>query len=83
MSPIYADLAKGCRIWDIDGNEYVDWTSAIGPIILGYADEVVDAVVREQMSKGSIYSSLHIRSLIRVPRSFRVEGQNNLYNYLE
>ena len=59
VSPIYAERAKGCRIWDIDGNEYVDWTSAVGPIILGYADEVVDAAVREQMSKGSIYSILH------------------------
>ncbi len=59
VSPIYAERAKGCRIWDIDGNEYVDWTSAVGPIILGYADEVVDAAVREQMSKGSIFSILH------------------------
>lgn len=59
VSPIYAERAKGCRIWDVDGNEYVDWTSAVGPIILGYADEVLDAAVREQMSKGSIYSILH------------------------
>ncbi|HCR17071.1 MAG TPA: hypothetical protein DIU35_06275, partial [Candidatus Latescibacteria bacterium] len=52
VSPIYADRAKGCRIWDIDGNEYVDWMSGVGPIILGYADEVVDNAVKEQMDRG-------------------------------
>jgi glutamate-1-semialdehyde 2,1-aminomutase len=56
VSPIYAERAKGCRIWDVDGNEYVDWTSAVGPVILGYADEVVDAAVRAQIERGSIYS---------------------------
>jgi glutamate-1-semialdehyde 2,1-aminomutase len=57
-SPIYADRAKGCRIWDIDGNEYVDWHSGVGPIILGYCDEVVDAAVKEQIGRGSVYSIL-------------------------
>ncbi|MBT4500645.1 MAG: aminotransferase class III-fold pyridoxal phosphate-dependent enzyme [Gemmatimonadetes bacterium] len=55
-SPIYASHAKGCRIWDIDGNEYVDWYSGIGPIILGYADEVVDGAVKAQIDRGSIFS---------------------------
>ena len=56
VSPIYAERAKGCRIWDVDGNEYIDWTSAVGPVILGYADEVVDAAVCAQIERGSIYS---------------------------
>ena len=56
VSPIYASHAKGCRIWDIDGNEYVDWYSGIGPIILGYADEVVDGAVKAQIDRGSIFS---------------------------
>jgi len=56
ISPIYAERAKGCRIWDIDGNEYVDWMSGVGPIILGYADEIVDTAVREQIDRGTISS---------------------------
>ena len=56
VSPIYAERAKGCRIWDVDGNEYIDWTSAVGPVILGYADDVVDDAVRAQIERGSIYS---------------------------
>ncbi len=59
VSPAFAERAKGCRIWDVDGNEYVDWTSGVGPIILGYADDVVDEAVKEQISKGSLYSILH------------------------
>ena len=42
VSPIYAEKAKGCRIRDVDGNEYIDWGSAVGPIILGYANPTVD-----------------------------------------
>ena len=56
VSPIYAERAKGCRIWDVDGNEYIDWTSAVGPVILGYADDVVDDAVRAQIARGAIYS---------------------------
>ncbi len=59
VSPIYAERAKGCRIWDVDGNEYIDWASAVGPIVLGYADDVVDAAVKAQIDRGSIYSIVH------------------------
>jgi len=45
--PTYFDRAKGCRMWDVDGNEYVDLLCSIGPVILGYAYKPVDdAVVR-------------------------------------
>ena len=63
VSPIYAERAKGCRIWDVDGNEYVDWMSAVGPIVLGYADDVVDTAVKEQIDRGSVYSIVHENSL--------------------
>ncbi len=56
--PIYADRAKGCRIWDVDGNEYIDYVLALGPITLGYCYEAVDAAVREQLERGIIYGLL-------------------------
>lgn len=59
VSPVYASRASGARFWDVDGFEYIDWISGIGSIILGYADPVVDDAVREQMSKGTIYSVNH------------------------
>jgi glutamate-1-semialdehyde aminotransferase len=47
----------------VDGNEYVDWVSGVGPIILGYADEAVDEAVREQISRGSISSLIDEKSV--------------------
>tara|TARA_B100001250_G_scaffold6577_1_gene5535 strand:- start:10867 stop:12198 length:1332 start_codon:yes stop_codon:yes gene_type:complete len=58
VSPIYAYRAKGCRIWDVDGNEYIDWHSGYGPIVLGYCDPVVDAAVKDQINRASLYSIL-------------------------
>ena len=57
--PIYAERAKGCRVWDVDGNEYVDYVMALGPITLGYCYEPVDAAIRAQLEKGIIYGLLH------------------------
>jgi len=56
ISPIYAQRAKGSRFIDVDGNEYIDWVSAVGAIILGHADDVVDNAVKEQIDRGSLYS---------------------------
>src|SRR5215471_15091594 len=59
VSPIYAARARGARFWDVDGNEYIDWVSGIGAVILGYCDPVVDESVREQMASGTMYSINH------------------------
>jgi len=56
VSPIYAQRAKGSRFVDVDGNEYIDWVNAVGAVILGHADEVVDNAVKEQIDRGSIYT---------------------------
>ena len=53
---IYVDYGKGGRVWDIDGNEYIDYRLAYGPIILGYADERVDAAAREGMDVGGVFA---------------------------
>jgi glutamate-1-semialdehyde 2,1-aminomutase len=63
FSPIYAQSARGCRITDVDGNEFIDWSSAVGPIILGYAHPVVDAAVKAQIDRGSVYSIVHESSV--------------------
>ena len=55
-SPIYAQRAKGSRFIDVDENEYIDWVSAVGAIILGHADDVVDAAVKEQIDRSSLFS---------------------------
>ena len=54
ISPTYAQSAKGSHFVDIDGNQYIDWVNAVGAVILGHADEVVNSAVKEQIDKGSL-----------------------------
>ena len=56
VNPVYAERAKGSRFIDVDGNEYVDWVNAVGAIILGHADDVVDQAVKKQIDRGSLYT---------------------------
>ncbi|MGH8221699.1 MAG: aspartate aminotransferase family protein [Woeseiaceae bacterium] len=53
---IYAKRGKGARIWDIDGNEYIDYRLAYGPTILGYADDRVDDAARRGMDIGGVFA---------------------------
>lgn len=50
--PQFFAKAKGCHLWDVDGNEYIDLMSSYGPIILGHQHAGVDAAAREQLSRG-------------------------------
>ena len=56
VSPVYAQRAAGPRFIDVDENEYIDWVNAVGAIILGHCDPVVDAAVKAQIDRGSIYT---------------------------
>ncbi|HEY0253918.1 MAG TPA: aminotransferase class III-fold pyridoxal phosphate-dependent enzyme [Kofleriaceae bacterium] len=58
-SPMYFARAKGARIWDVDGNEYIDYVLAYGAILLGYANEEVDAAAVAQLRAGSLVSLNH------------------------
>jgi glutamate-1-semialdehyde 2,1-aminomutase len=59
VSPYFVDRAKGSRMWDIDGNEYIDFVSALCCVTLGYCDTDVDAAVRQQMGNGVTFSLPH------------------------
>lgn len=55
--PIFFDHGKGGRITDVDGNEYIDYLCAYGPIIIGYREDEIDNAVWEQVSnKGFCFS---------------------------
>lgn len=55
--PIYFDSGKGGRVTDVDGNEYIDYLCAYGPIIIGYREDEIDNAVFEQVrSKGFCFS---------------------------
>src|ERR1700704_2197890 len=50
---IYVDRGKGGRVWDFDGNEYIDLRMGYGPVILGHGDDRVDDYVNERMRRGA------------------------------
>jgi glutamate-1-semialdehyde aminotransferase len=47
--PIFLETGKGCRLVDVDGNEFIDFLCGYGPIILGYREEEVDEAVHRQI----------------------------------
>lgn len=55
--PIVFDRVKGCRAWDIDGNEYVDYVGTWGPAIIGHADDEVNAALVEALKKGTSFGA--------------------------
>jgi len=56
--PIFFDNGKGGRIFDVDGNEYIDYLCAYGPIIIGYREEEIDNAVIDQIKNKGICFSL-------------------------
>ncbi|MCF8087255.1 MAG: aminotransferase class III-fold pyridoxal phosphate-dependent enzyme [Desulfotignum sp.] len=55
--PIFLESGKGCRLTDVDGNEFIDFLCGYGPIILGYREEEVDDAVYQQIkNKGFCFT---------------------------
>lgn len=48
--PICFRSGKGCRVWDEDGNEYIDYHAGFAPVLLGHSDDRVDDAVRKMMA---------------------------------
>ena len=49
----------GCRVWDADGNEYIDFRNSLGPVTLGYRFPAVDEAIRKQLENGIIFGYPH------------------------
>ncbi len=59
VAPVFLQRGKGCRVWDVDGNEYIDYVQGLLPNILGYANEEVNAAVVAQLNQGHSFSLPH------------------------
>ncbi len=59
VAPLFLERGKGCRVWDVDGNEYIDFVQGLLPNLLGYAHEGVNAAVARQLSEGHSFSLPH------------------------
>jgi len=73
ISPTFIDRAKGSKIWDIDGNEYIDYVGSWGPMILGHAHPGVVAALKKAIPKGTSYGAptfLEVELAAKVKKAF-------------
>ena len=57
--PIFIERGSGSRMWDLDGNEYVDYLLGYGPLILGHSHPRIVDAVRDQVRRGTLYGAGH------------------------
>jgi glutamate-1-semialdehyde aminotransferase len=70
-SPLFADRGEGARLWDVDGNVYLDYVLGLLPVILGYRDPDVDNAIARQLERGitlSLATELEIELAERLVR---------------
>ncbi|KKO51845.1 glutamate-1-semialdehyde aminotransferase [Paenibacillus sp. DMB20] len=57
LTPIYMDRGEGCRVYDIDGNSFIDYVGSWGPLIMGHAHPEVVEALRETAMKGTSFGA--------------------------
>jgi glutamate-1-semialdehyde 2,1-aminomutase len=55
--PFFTERGSGSRIFDVDGNEYIDYCLAYGPLLLGHANPKIVEAVKAQLDKGALYGT--------------------------
>lgn len=55
-APFFASHASGSKLWDVDGNEYVDFNNALCAVTLGHCDPDITEAVEAQLRRGTIFS---------------------------
>ena len=59
VSPLFIERADGCRFWDVDGNEFVDFINALLAVSLGHGDPEVNDAIQAQLRRGTSFSLPH------------------------
>lgn len=59
VSPLFIEKGIGSKVFDIDGNEYIDFVNSLAAITLGYCNKEIDNAVIEQLSNGVTFSLPH------------------------
>ncbi len=72
VSPIFLERGSGARVWDVDGNEYVDLVQGLLPNILGYAHPDVDRAAYERAQNGHSFSLAHPLEVELAERLIRI-----------
>lgn len=59
VAPIFLEKGKGSHVWDIDGNEYIDYAMALGPVILGHNYPAITSAIKKIAGKGVTFTLPH------------------------
>jgi glutamate-1-semialdehyde aminotransferase len=59
VAPSFVERAQGVTVWDVDGNEYLDFPMGLGPVILGHAYPAVNEAIERQLKDGITYTLPH------------------------
>jgi glutamate-1-semialdehyde 2,1-aminomutase len=73
IAPTFVVRAKGAKIWDVDGNEYIDYVGSWGPMIMGHAHPKVVAALREAIPRGTSFGAptpLEVELAAKVKKAF-------------
>jgi glutamate-1-semialdehyde 2,1-aminomutase len=73
IPPTFIERAKGSKIWDVDGNEYIDYVGSWGPMILGHAHPRIVAALKMIATKGTSFGAptpLEVELAIKVKKAF-------------
>lgn len=57
--PGVIERGEGCRVWDVDGREFIDFRNGLGPVTLGYRYPAIDEAIRKQLEKGIVFGHPH------------------------
>ena len=63
VPPVFAARARGSRVWDEDGNEYIDYICSFGPMIFGHAPDFLLEGIEEAASRGLSYGLPTVREI--------------------
>jgi glutamate-1-semialdehyde 2,1-aminomutase len=55
--PVYLERGKGARVWDVDGNEYLDFHNGFGVMCVGHANPIIAAAVKARMDEGTHFAA--------------------------
>jgi len=73
IPPIFIDHARGSKIWDVDGNEYIDYVGSWGPMILGHAHPKIVSALKKAIPKGTSFGApigLEVELATKVKKGF-------------
>jgi glutamate-1-semialdehyde 2,1-aminomutase len=82
-APLFLARGKGSKVWDVDGNKYVDFVCALGPVTVGYANSYINRAIKNQLRNGITFSLPHPISLKLAEKLSRIIPGAEMMRFLK